>query len=106
MLLSSLHAGDAAPMPVPGVNPPVVGFTAEIVHTGTLPEIRARLEELARASAFRLAGLASDLGAAGTVRAHFELRAPNASAGDAQIYSLLFALTKVMSWQTLRKEYG
>ncbi|GAB5378287.1 MAG: hypothetical protein AcusKO_47490 [Acuticoccus sp.] len=108
MNLSSILSGDPAPMPplASDDKPHVVGFTAEIACNGApLTEVQAHLDALARASAFRFAGLDPAPGA-GTVRARFALSAPNASAGDAQIYALLFALTRVLSWQSLRKEYG
>lgn len=111
MSLQSILLSDPAPMPPlsEGGRPQVVGFTAEIACNGApLAEVEAHLDALARASAFRVAGLepAPGSGEAGTVRARFVLSAPNASAGDAQIYALLFALTRVLSWQSLRKEYG
>jgi len=107
MTLSTMLAGDPAPPPpVPSPErPPVTGFTAEIAATSDRADLGQRLEALARSSAFRFAGLEPTAGA-DTVRARFELSAPNASAGDAQIYALLFAMTKTVSWQSLRKEYG
>ena len=110
MTMSTMLAGEPAPPPsmLAPQRPPVIGFTAEITATGDRADLHGRLETLARSSAFRFAGFAPGHGPgeAGTVRARFELSAPNGSAGDAQIYALLFALTKTLSWQSLRKEYG
>lgn len=88
----------------------VTGFTAEI--EGRLPraEMHSLLDALAGRSAFRFVGLEYRGRTAGeavaTVDARFELAAPEGSTGDAQIYALLFELSKVLRWQGLRKNFA